>query len=54
MMPTNRAREMSCRVPAPRMNAPITRIEPTGSSATTEVLMERTRVWLAASSTFSA
>ena len=54
MMPMNSASEMSFRVPAPRRNAPMTRIEPIGSRATTEVLIERTRVWFAASSTSSA
>ena len=54
MIPMNRAREMSLRVPAPSRNAPMARIEPIGSSATTEVLIDRTRVWFAASSTSSA
>ena len=53
-MPTNRASAMSRSVPAPRRNAPTNRIAPTGSSATTEVLIERTSVWLTARLAFSA
>ena len=53
-MPTNSASAMSRSVPAPRMNAPTNRIAPTGSSATTEVLIDRTSVWLTARLAFSA
>ena len=53
-MPMNRASEMSVRVPVPSSTDPMSRIEPTGSSATTEVLMERTIVWLTARFTNSA
>ena len=48
MMPTNSASAMSRSVPAPRMNAPMNRMPLTGSSATTEVLIDRTRVWFTA------
>ena len=44
----NRASEMSRSVPAPSTTAPMNRIAPTGSSATTEVLIDRTRVWFTA------
>ena len=46
--PTNRARDRSFSVPAPSSSAPMNRIEPIGSSATTEVLIDRTKVWLSA------
>ena len=48
MMPMNSAREMSRRVPAPSTYDPMKRIAATGSSATTEVLIERTSVWFTA------
>ncbi len=48
MIPMNRASEMSRSVPAPSSRAPMNRIPPTGSRATTEVLIERTRVWFTA------
>ena len=48
IMPMNSTRAMSRRVPAPSRNAPMNKIEPTGSTATTEVLIERTRVWFTA------
>ena len=47
-IPTNSARLRSSRVPGPRTVNPTTRIAATGSRATTEVLIERTRVWLTA------
>lgn len=51
--PTNSDREMSLRVPAPRKPPPMNSRPATGRSATTVVLMERTRVllieWLAMS-----
>ncbi len=40
------ASEMSFSVPAPRMPPPMKSSAATGSSATTVVLIERTRVWL--------
>ncbi len=46
--PTNRASEMSLSMPAPRTPPPMNSRPATGSSATTVVLMERTRVPLMA------
>ena len=54
MIPTNKAKEMSLSVPAPRTTAPMKRIEATGSTPTTEVLIDLTRVWLIARFTRSA
>lgn len=48
IMPMNSARAMSRRVPAPRRKTPTKRIAATGSTPTTEVLMDRTRVWFTA------
>lgn len=42
--PTNSASEMSFSIPAPRKPPPMKSRPATGSSATTVVLMERTRV----------
>ena len=47
-MPTNRASARSFSEPEPSWTTPTYRIAPTGSSATIEVLIERTRVWLTA------
>ena len=47
-MPTNRASARSFIEPEPSWTAPTYRIAPTGISATIEVLIERTRVWLTA------
>lgn len=47
-MPTKSASAMSRSVPAPSRNAPMKRMPATGSSATTDVLIERTSVWLIA------
>ena len=47
-MPTNSASARSFSVLAPSWTAPTYRIAPTGISATIEVLIERTRVWLTA------
>ena len=47
-IPTNSDRDRSCRVPAPRMNAPMNKIAPTGRTPTIAVLIERTRVWFTA------
>ena len=44
----NKVSAMSRRVPAPRMKAPTTSSEATGSTPTTEVLIERMKVWLTA------
>ena len=48
IMPMNKVSAMSRRVPAPRMKAPTTSSEATGSTPTTEVLIERMKVWLTA------
>ena len=42
--PINNASERSFNVPAPNRPAPTKRIEPTGSSAISDVLAERTKV----------
>jgi hypothetical protein len=42
--PINKAKERSLRVPAPNKPAPTNRIDPTGSSATKEVLKDLTIV----------
>ena len=47
-MPTNSASARSLSEPEPSATTPTYRIAPTGSSATIEVLIERTRVWLIA------
>jgi hypothetical protein len=47
-IPTNSARLRSSRVPGPSSVNPTTRIAAIGRSATTVVLMDRTRVWLTA------
>ncbi len=47
-MPTNSASAMSRRVPAPSRKAPMNRIAATGSTATIEVLIDRTSVWFSA------
>ena len=47
-IPTNRASERSSKVPVPIRIDPMIRIEATGSRATTEVLIDRTSVWLTA------
>ena len=47
-MPTNSTSARSFSSPAPSRPAPMNRIAATGSSAMTEVLMDRTRVWLSA------
>jgi hypothetical protein len=47
-MPTNSTSARSFSSPAPSTPAPMNRIAATGSSAMTEVLMDRTRVWLSA------
>lgn len=41
MSPTSRATPNSCKVVAPKINEPTTRIDSTGSTAVIEVLMER-------------
>lgn len=46
--PMKSANEMSRRVPAPSRIEPMNKIEATGRIATTEVLIERTRVWFTA------
>src|SRR5690606_4987923 len=48
VMPTNSTRPRSFSVPAPSSPAPMNSSPPTGSSATTEVLMERIMTWLTA------
>ena len=47
-MPMNSVRAMSRSVPAPKMKAPTNSSEATGSTPTTEVLIERMKVWLTA------
>ena len=47
-MPTNSTRARSFSVPAPSRPAPTNRIDATGRSAVSEVLIDRTRVWLSA------
>ena len=48
IIPMNSVRAMSRSVPAPRMKAPTNSSEATGSTPTTEVLIERMKVWLTA------
>ena len=47
-MPTNSARARSLSGPVPRIAAPANSSAPTGSKAVTDVLIERTSVWLSA------
>ena len=47
-MPTNSASARSFSEPEPSCTAPTYRMQPTGISATIEVLIERTSVWLTA------
>ena len=47
-MPTNSASARSFSEPLPSWTTPTYRIAPTGRSATIEVLIERTSVWLTA------
>ena len=47
-MPTNSTSARSFSSPAPSSPAPTNRMDATGSRAITEVLIERTRVWLSA------
>jgi hypothetical protein len=54
IIPMNSASEISTRVPGPRATVPMMRIAPTGRRATTDVLIERTIVWLTARFTYSA
>ena len=43
--PMTSARPKLCRVVAPRNSEPMTRTESTGMMATSEVLIDRARVW---------
>ena len=47
-MPTKSTSARSFSSPAPRNPAPTNRMDATGSSAISEVLIERTSVWLSA------
>ena len=47
-IPTNSASDRSFSGPVPRTTVPTNRIDPTGSSAISVVLIDRTRVWLTA------
>src|SRR5690554_6810634 len=47
-MPTKIDREIEVSVSAPNHSAPMKRIAPTGSAATTDVLIDRISVWFTA------